>query len=358
MADEIETTTDVTETALENCELAPAPAPKPSANLVPTAAEIKRLEHLAITLSRGRPAPKGCGNWESAFAKMLAGRELGLPPMASIAEIDLIEGKLGLNAIAKVALVRRRGLGTIRLTVSTETEAVATVHRTDWADGEEKSVRFTIDQAKQAGLSNKGNWRNYPQSMLAHRAQSLACKLYFQEVFTGVGYDADELGADTDEFGRPIELTTPTYDDPQPAQDWSAPAVVDSPAEATSPNPVLTSSDVAPPPPPLTGPTADQATAAKQAIKLLGWTSDKWQGWLNHHYRQTSLKQLPAADVQTAVGHLLAVQQLNARMDAAKMSEASRDRAFEKRGVHGLAFVSRELADEMRQKLEGMTTPF
>ena len=51
---------------------------------------------------------------------------------------------------------------------------------------------FSIEEAKQAGLLGKDNWKNYPARMLKHRALSFAARDSFPDVFAGI-YTPDEI---------------------------------------------------------------------------------------------------------------------------------------------------------------------
>jgi hypothetical protein len=67
-------------------------------------------------------------------------------------------------------------------------------------------VRFTIEQAKQAGL-NSGVWRSYPMAMLANRAMSQACRMAAPSTFMGV-YDPEEIDS-LGERPRTVSATGP-----------------------------------------------------------------------------------------------------------------------------------------------------
>ena len=182
-----------------------------AAVLLPSESAITRMVELAkIAASSGM---KGVPSWQVAFLKIAMGAELGLPWVASIGVIDWVDSKegrrLAMNSMCHVAIVRRSGKGDIRLVETSATKAVAEVHRNDWPAGQTQQVTFTAEQAVTAELMKKATYKAYPQSMLAHRCQMLAVKLFFAELVLGLGYDADELGAETDENGRPLGVEIP-----------------------------------------------------------------------------------------------------------------------------------------------------
>ncbi|HRU95549.1 MAG TPA: hypothetical protein P5195_10000, partial [Anaerolineae bacterium] len=65
--------------------------------------------------------------------------------------------------------------------------------------------RFTLDDAKKAGLNTSDNWRKYPRNMLFARALSNGVKWYCPDVTGGPAYTPDELGAMVDEDGDVVE---------------------------------------------------------------------------------------------------------------------------------------------------------
>lgn len=55
---------------------------------------------------------------------------------------------------------------------------------------------FTVEMAKQAGLSNRDVWKNYPERMLTYRARAALIKDVFSDLLNGVNigeYDQNEL---------------------------------------------------------------------------------------------------------------------------------------------------------------------
>src|SRR5690606_23237663 len=66
----------------------------------------------------------GYGNAQAVLSTVMVGRELGLPAMASLRSIHIIEGKHALSASLMVALVLRSGLAEYFEPISfSETEA-------------------------------------------------------------------------------------------------------------------------------------------------------------------------------------------------------------------------------------------
>jgi hypothetical protein len=131
------------------------------------------------------------------------GAMLGLPPMAAINGIHVIEGKPTASSALMSALVRRAG-HRLRVTGNDEKATVQIVRRDD-PDFTFESV-WTLDRAKQAGLVGKDVWKKYPAAMLKARAISECARDACEEALAGVHYTAEELGAEVDEEGNPLRV--------------------------------------------------------------------------------------------------------------------------------------------------------
>jgi hypothetical protein len=75
---------------------------------------------------------------------------------------------------------------------------------------------FTIQEAQEAGLLGKDNWKKYPSDMLFARAISRGAKRFAPGIFGGTAvYTADEMGVDHDEDGviePSFKITSQTVD--------------------------------------------------------------------------------------------------------------------------------------------------
>jgi hypothetical protein len=127
---------------------------------------------------------------------------LGLHPMAAITGIHVIEGKPSASAALISALVRRAG-HKLRVRGNDE-EAVAQIVRADDPDFTFE-VRWTMARAEQAGLARKQVWKNYPAAMLKARAITEVARDACEEALSGMHYTPEELGANVDADGEPVE---------------------------------------------------------------------------------------------------------------------------------------------------------
>lgn len=127
-----------------------------------------------------------------AVAVMLAGRELGLPAMASLRLIALLKGKVTIDASGQLALMQRAGAKVQWLKDGTDGEAILRIAR---PGNEPFESRFTLEMAKNAGLLSNGTWQKYPAAMMRARCVSAAGKAYYADVLGGV-YMPGELDDD------------------------------------------------------------------------------------------------------------------------------------------------------------------
>ena len=151
--------------------------------------------------------PKGT-NHQQAYLAIVTGAELGLSPAQAMRAVSVIQGKITLSAQAMAGLLQKNG-GALVWHENTDKAADVEVFLPATGVGMPPSrarVRFTIEQAKQAGLSS-GVWRSYPMAMLANRAMSQACRMAAPSTFMGV-YDPEEIDS-IGERSRVVSATGP-----------------------------------------------------------------------------------------------------------------------------------------------------
>jgi hypothetical protein len=160
-------------------------APSSSSRASDTLAIMGEAAELAAKLARTQEfVPKGLQNRpEAILATILKGNELGIPPMAALAGIHVVQGRPGLSAELMRALVSSAG-HEIGFEEMSDTYVTAYGRRKD--TGQELRITWHIDQAKRAGLANKDVWRAYPRNMLAARATTDLCRFMFADVIGGM----------------------------------------------------------------------------------------------------------------------------------------------------------------------------
>jgi hypothetical protein len=132
---------------------------------------------------------------------------LGVSPIHAITSIHVIEGKPTASADLIAALIRKAG-HRLRIT-GDDTQCVAILIRQDDPDFEFRA-EWTMKKAQSAGLTGKGVWKNYPGAMLRSRAITEVARMGAPDALYGVIYTPEELGADVNAEGEPVEFVEQT----------------------------------------------------------------------------------------------------------------------------------------------------
>ena len=137
------------------------------------------------------------GTPQAVLSTMLLGRELGMPSMASLRSVHVIEGKHSLSADLMVALVLKSGLAEYFWMVES-TDTICTFETERKGNPKPTRLSYTIEQAKQAGLlgptrsGKPSNWQKIPMQMLRARAKSELARLEYPDLLAGL-YTPEEL---------------------------------------------------------------------------------------------------------------------------------------------------------------------
>jgi hypothetical protein len=152
------------------------------------------------------------GKNEAVLACVLYGAELGLGPMQSLNSIHVIEGRTAMSPELMRAMVARHGH---RIDVIENSNDVCEVKGTRADTGSTATVRWTIDDAKMAGLAGKNNWKTYPRAMLLARATSELCRIVFPDVIAGLSYTPEEVASIAGvEYEEPTVPAAPAIEKP------------------------------------------------------------------------------------------------------------------------------------------------
>lgn len=205
-------TEDTPDTAVEHVRNLPA-APADNHPVVgfPDMAEMRRIEFAAQALARTDMVPKALrGKPDAVFGVVLAARELRIPPMQGLRDINMVDGTPSPSAKLMRELIRRNG-HTLELVSAQndETEARYRFRRREWEPGRWEEWTYTLDDAVRAGLvairegkpharSQQGKplpWELHTAAMLRARATSSLAREWFPECLGALMYLPEELGA-------------------------------------------------------------------------------------------------------------------------------------------------------------------
>lgn len=170
------------------------------------------IQSMAEILAKSSLLPDALrGKVPDVVVQILAGAELGLPPMASIRGVHIVAGKPILAADTMVALVRKSGSCEYFM-VESETETAVTYVCKRIGDPKEQRYTWSDEDTKLAGLNTKDNWRLHKKQMRRARCKAILARDVWPDVLAGV-YDGDsgELAPPT---ASPI-----THRDTKPAND-------------------------------------------------------------------------------------------------------------------------------------------
>jgi hypothetical protein len=138
-----------------------------------------------------------------AVVKVLAGRELGFGPIASMTGIAIVSGKVSIGANLMAAAVRRSGRYDYK--VKELTDKLAFIEFYEIVGGKRELLgasAFTLEDAQRAGTQNLAK---FARNMLFARAMSNGVKWFCPDVTTCPMYTPEELGAVVNEDGEIID---------------------------------------------------------------------------------------------------------------------------------------------------------
>ena len=178
----------------------------------PTISSLEDVRRVALMLAQSNYFDAKAAQGDTAIAqlatKILAGREMGYGPFASVQGIHVIQGKPVISANLMAAAVKRSGRYDYRVRkLDNDGCEVEFFQRTgDKWESLGKSA-FTRDDAKAAGLLGKDNWSKFARNMFFARALSNGIRWFAADVFDGsAAYTPDELGVDEDANGNVIDV--------------------------------------------------------------------------------------------------------------------------------------------------------
>jgi RecT family len=152
-----------------------------------------RLKEEATYALKSGILPAAINTPEKAIAIALMGKELGLPVMASLTGLFVVNGKVQLSGALMLRLIYERVPGAIVTVLSSPdkalTECVVEMSR---PGQKPMQFRYTLDEAKRAGFLSKQPWQNHPATMLRWSAIRTGARIVFADALAGC-YMEDEM---------------------------------------------------------------------------------------------------------------------------------------------------------------------
>jgi len=136
-----------------------------------------------------------------AIVKIMAGKELGISPLTAMNKLQIVNGHIGMQVEVMKILLKTKGYSWEEKVDNDDNPTAAEVTFA-YPDRKPKTYRFTVNDAKRAGLLTKDNWKNYLKLMLGHRAFAIGARDYAPEALQGCGYTPEEL-----EGVKPVDIT-------------------------------------------------------------------------------------------------------------------------------------------------------
>jgi len=164
---------------------------QPNARLAYEPSDVESALRLCQILAESRLLPRGIATAEAAFTIAMTGRELGLTTMQSIRSLRMESGRIQMSADLMVALCLRESDVCERFQLVESNGKIAT-YEAKRVGQEPVRMSFTLEQAKQAGLLGKDNWKAYPDAMLRARCIAALARVVFPDLMFGI-YDTDEI---------------------------------------------------------------------------------------------------------------------------------------------------------------------
>ena len=138
---------------------------------------------LAEDLCNTEFMPKGLrGKPHAALGVFLFGREIGMSPISAAQGLYAVEGRVGLYAETMRAMVYAAGH---EIKIVTQDTAKCVIAGKRAGSDEWQQFTFTLQEARDAGLANKDNWKKYAVDMLLARATARMCRAIFPDVIRG-----------------------------------------------------------------------------------------------------------------------------------------------------------------------------
>lgn len=161
------------------------------------ASSMKELETLSQRIAKSELVPFAYRNKpDDIYVAMLMGNELGVGPMQSLQNIDVIDGRpRSRSRLNKVLALRNPNCEYFQLIEATPKLATYETKRKN--NPKPTRMTYTIEEATAAGLTRKAVWASHPRAMLMARCEGLLANAEYAD--STLGLPADEFAADEEE---------------------------------------------------------------------------------------------------------------------------------------------------------------
>jgi hypothetical protein len=146
---------------------------------------------------------------EQAIALFLVAQSEGRHPASAAKEYHIIKGRPSLRSDAILARFQTAG-GSVRWGERTDASVSATFSHPQGGDVE---VRWTLEDAKRAGLAGGESWKKYPRHLLSARVISEGVRLCYAPVVAGV-YTPEEVEQFDSPVSAPVAQPKPVFAKP------------------------------------------------------------------------------------------------------------------------------------------------
>lgn len=176
----------------------------PMSEVLPMVHNEASVMELAAIIAGSRDFP-ACRTPEKAAVRIMAGRELGIGPIAAVDGVRIENGKICTSAAVMESIIDRSHVYDWKLIERNAEHCAIEFFRNGVSRG---TIDYTMENARTAGLLAKtgDNWKKHPEAMLFAAAFRTGARAFCAGAFNGNAvYTYDELGVATDEDGNAVE---------------------------------------------------------------------------------------------------------------------------------------------------------
>lgn len=173
--------------------------PNASASTTPSDGRRSTVWEMATIIANSRDFPNA-RTPEKAAVRIMAGAEIGIGPLAAISGLHIEKGKISTSAAIFESIIDRSEIYDWTLKERTDTACEIEFFRRGESRG---TIRYTLDDAKKAGIASGDNWKKHPAAMLFAAAFRTGARAFCAGAFGGNAvYTYEELGYTVDSEGN------------------------------------------------------------------------------------------------------------------------------------------------------------